>query len=265
MPIDPLTANVGRPVVFEQDRRLLEALEYRYYGAVETALAQNAMLPAKDEDGWTPLMWAAVCGDTPTFELLVSRFDPEGTTVNERNNDRATALMIAADERDGPAMVRLLELGADPNALHPCGSTSLLLFLEVAREEAHVNVIDAFVRAGADLDDTQANGRNALMFAAEKFSLATLTYVAQNASPHRINDLDEDGCSALFYAAEEGLEKVQFLVAHGALADLTAADGSTPAQRARDIGSIPVADFLQQTADRERQAQATFRGNALGA
>lgn len=262
MPIDPLPANANRPVNFAQHYPLLAALESENSAAVTLALAQNATLPPRDEDGWTPVMWAAVNGHTGLFDQMVSRFDPEGKTVNDKNHEGATALMIAAEAWDDLVMKRLLELGADPNALHPCGSTALLLFLEETPEDANVDLIEAFVEAGVDLNATNAEGRNALIYAADKFARETLSYVARHMSPHHINDVDEAGCSALFYAAQRDLEMVQFLVEHGALADVTAADGTTAEQRALAWGLPDVATFLQQTANQQRQTQAILRAGA---
>ena len=59
---------------------------------IEEALRNGANANAKDNDGWTALMQAAVHGHTETAELLLKH----GADVNAKRNDGSTALMQAA-------------------------------------------------------------------------------------------------------------------------------------------------------------------------
>ncbi|HUT52061.1 MAG TPA: ankyrin repeat domain-containing protein [bacterium] len=84
-------------------------------------LDRGADVNAADEDGCTPLIWAALSGKRETVELLIAR----GGDVNCKDSDGQTPLHIAATTGD-VAMARLLiEKGADVNARDYFGITPL--------------------------------------------------------------------------------------------------------------------------------------------
>ena len=66
----------------------------------------------KDEDGWTPIMWAANCGHTDIVNLLIEN----GADINATNDDGCTALMEAADENHIKTVQLLVDKGVDINA-----------------------------------------------------------------------------------------------------------------------------------------------------
>ncbi len=59
---------------------LLDAAENGKTKRAERLLKVGASIEAKDNDGWTPLMWAAWNGRTPTCALLLSK----GADVNAK-------------------------------------------------------------------------------------------------------------------------------------------------------------------------------------
>lgn len=103
----------------------------------------------------------------------------------------------------------------------------------------------AFVQAGVNLDAADAQGSHALMFAADKLARGAVGYVAAHMSPHRFNDVHEQGHSALFFAAQRNLEMVRLLLEFGLKADVSAPDGMTSAQRAWNSGLPEVTHLLQ--------------------
>lgn len=73
------------------------------------------------ENGWTPLMYAALYGGHEEIQLLLDA----GANPNQRNDDGATALLYAVDS---PAKARLLlEKGADPKVRSGQGRTGLVI------------------------------------------------------------------------------------------------------------------------------------------
>ena len=262
MPIDSLSSGARPWTAAAQVHRLFLALEQADFAGARAALTQGGDIPAADADGWTPVMWAALHGEQNLLDLCLPLAGGR-QGINARNNDGATALMIAAQESDAPMMMRLLQLGADPNVVHPCGCTALLFFLASCSEDADVELLEAFVQAGADLAATDAQHNNALMLAADKFSRDAVTYIADHMNPQRLNDANEQGYTAMFFGAQRNLEMVRLLLDKGLKADVTAPDGMTSAHCAWNSGLPEVAGWLQQAVSHERAAQARHAAEQL--
>jgi len=113
----------------------------------------------KDEEGATPLMVAAARCDMPTLEVLV-RYgaDPDAT-----DHFGWTALMRAARAGDVQVVRVLLAAGAsvDKRNKGDQGQTALML----AAANGHVEVMEAVVFGGADLDCEDASQRTPLNYA----------------------------------------------------------------------------------------------------
>jgi len=77
---------------------------------VQTLLEKGANPKAEDDDGWTPLHWAAYRGHVEIVKLLLER----GANPNAKNNNGWTPLHIAAHEGHVEIVKILLERGADP-------------------------------------------------------------------------------------------------------------------------------------------------------
>ena len=74
-------------------------------------------------NGFTPLMFAAVNNDKPSFYYLLEK----GADPNIKNKKGYTALMLLQQaEEDDPAMTKaLLDHGAEPNIQTPAGNDAL--------------------------------------------------------------------------------------------------------------------------------------------
>lgn len=108
---------------------------------------------AKGEDGWTPLMYAALYGAVDTIKLLVER----DALVNAKNDAGGTALMYAVDDLEKTKF--LLERGADPNLRSGEGRTALLI--AVANGGSY-SVVKILLEKGADAKLSLPDGRGAL-------------------------------------------------------------------------------------------------------
>lgn len=102
--------------------RIMEALrngDHKRFGALlrENPKAVNLKGPG----GSTPLMYAALYGDSESVRLLLK----SGADPNLRNEAGATALMWAADDLEKARL--LLERGADPNIFSDDGITALMI------------------------------------------------------------------------------------------------------------------------------------------
>lgn len=140
--------------------------------AVETLLDNGADIEARNEDGSTPLDWAATFAQTDVLKLLIQRgaktdgadkygntplisaacecaiatmnsaYDvmkillAQGAKVNARNKDGRTALMMASGMTgDAAVLGLLLKSGADPQARDHKGKTALSLATQSGRED----------------------------------------------------------------------------------------------------------------------------------
>ena len=111
---------------------------------------------ARGQEGWTPLMYAAVYGDMENSRLLLDR----GAEVNARNEAGGTALMYAVD--DVAKTKLLLERGADPNLRSGEGRTALLI---AVAGSASLPVVKLLLDKGADAKVRLPDGRGALALA----------------------------------------------------------------------------------------------------
>ena len=113
-----------------------------------------------DEQGNTPLMRAALDGQTKQVEALLRK----GADVNAQNREGRTALMFAIINLRAATVETLLEFGADVNVeAGGCGCTPLTL----AACSGDIGITRALLKHGADARKVSGSGRTALMVAVE--------------------------------------------------------------------------------------------------
>lgn len=129
---------------------------------VEELLKFGADPNAKDDQGGTPLHWAATAtvkgGNARSIELLVAA----GAGLDARDNFLRSPLHIAAENKKNPRpLAKLLELGADVNAIDGNENTPLLSALKGSSAE-HARLLFA---AGADPLKPGPHGKSPLEIA----------------------------------------------------------------------------------------------------
>ena len=87
---------------------------------LEAALAAGADVNARDDKGWTPLMYVVDKG----YVLLVEPLLTAKADVNLRGPDGATALFMAAAHGHGEIIPKLMKAGADPTIKGPKEKTA---------------------------------------------------------------------------------------------------------------------------------------------
>lgn len=108
-------------------------------------LESGADPDSQDDDGWTPLHWAAgMEGDAPRTRVLLDA----GANPNAVSDGGFTPLMAAAQTGDLARVRMLLEAGAEPNAVDKDGRSALHLAAWRAGEE----MIRLLLQAGARPD-----------------------------------------------------------------------------------------------------------------
>jgi len=182
---------------------------------VRDALNNGASANARDAHGNTPLMLAAVYGDTASMKLLLER----GALVNVTNAAGATPLMRAADDFDKLRL--LVDRGADVNPRSRMGNSALLL---AARPINSHQAVKLLLDHGADAKATNNWGATTLMAAAaggDAESARLLIQHGANANALPIADpiafVFNGGRSPLMWAAYRGdVPMIKTLIAGGA-------------------------------------------------
>ena len=127
-------------------------------------LADNEWLPVnlpplfgQYEPGTTPLMHAAILGDSARIKRLLA----EGTPVDATSPDGMTALMYAASSRNAVAVEVLLSAGADAKRKTKAGDTTLMN----AAASGDLRSVSLLLKAGVDPNSLDAQGQSALSMA----------------------------------------------------------------------------------------------------
>lgn len=90
---------------FDKTLQLRRAIEKEDQAQVSSLLQEKGNLNAKDQNGWTPLMFAARQGSLPLVELLIA----QGAVVHLKNNEEETALEIANQQGHTKVVLTLLK------------------------------------------------------------------------------------------------------------------------------------------------------------
>jgi ankyrin repeat protein len=107
-------------------------------------LKKGVPVDIQDNEGYTPLMAAAVGGSPKDIACLVEH----GANVNHQAKDGQTALMQAVEWNDGFAARHLIADGARLEAFDKHHITAL----HIAAESNNIKMIDMLVKAGAKVD-----------------------------------------------------------------------------------------------------------------
>src|SRR6266513_227582 len=156
------------------DGKLLEAAKARNTAEVQKLLGEGADANAKDNAGWTALIWAAYFGRTDTVRALLVK----GADVNAKGDSGKTVLMSAAVRGHADTVRALLEKGADVNAKSKAGRTALMS----AADLGHLDTVRALLEQGADVDAKDKKGDTALRLA-EKYKYSRIVALLRRAPP----------------------------------------------------------------------------------
>ncbi len=199
------------------------AISPKYFSAIRngdlqhlrSALDHGANANARDEQGNTPLILAAVYADVSSMKLLIER----GAEVNAANNAGVTALIRASFDFEKTKL--LVEHGADVNRRSGMGNTPLML---AARPANSHRTVEFLLARGANVNATNNWGATALMAAAascDERSVQLLLEHGAGANAHPV--MNEAGFifggarSPLMWAAYRGdVAIMQRLVTAGA-------------------------------------------------
>jgi len=121
---------------------------------VEFLLASNADVNAKDNNGWTPLRYAAITGDESMAELLLAH----KAEVDAKDNNGETTLLMTALVGTPKMAECLLANKADVNTRDAAGRTPLHYAAMGGRPE----MVQVLLAHGADVNATDMKGKTPL-------------------------------------------------------------------------------------------------------
>lgn len=240
----------GTPAVTRSGQGLIEAVQNDDRSAVEALLNARVDLNAPEEDGATPLAWAAVrCNVEIAALLLNAGADPNIT------NEQGIGPVYIAIVNGSPEMVKLLlDKGADANIARESGETPLM----AAARLGQIDVMKAVIDHHADVNAREKRfGQTALMWAAghpaavrllvehgadvhaksKSWDLTATIYTPTTSTIGKTgipwnNDgvytSKQGGENALLFAVHKhSLESVRILLDAGVDVNVAAADGTT--------------------------------------
>jgi len=165
---------------------------------VHILLDAKAQVNLKDDVGHTALHRAARAGKTEVIELLLAA----GADKSAQSSFFGTPLHNAAVKGNTDAVRCLLRHGCPVNVRDEDGSTPLHLAVIRGSDD----VIKALLEAGADINaQSTADGRTALMWAADQSQLAVLKFLLQSHAD--LNKTDNQGWTALMLARINGQDE----------------------------------------------------------
>lgn len=176
------------------------------------ALNAGEHIEARDEDGYTALLLAALSGNEPAVRTLLDR----GADVHVRTDDDETALMAAVVGQNEAVFDLFLAAGVDPLAKNYHGWSAMCF----AAQEGHLNIARKLLARGVSLTDETFDGYTPLLIAAEHGHPAFAIWLLeqQGSKPKKIDIRHaKSGRTALSYFSESGhIGVVQELLKRGA-------------------------------------------------
>ncbi len=169
---------------------LFEAVNNGSDREVRECLDKGENINTTDEDGETPLHWAAAAGHAGITALLIER----GADVNAVDEDGETPLYLAAYWGKTAAATVLLVHGADINKPDEDGETPL----HWAVNQGHAGVVSLLIKHKAAIDAVNEDGETPLHWAAKNGNAEMARLLIENGAD--INKPDSDGQTALHKA-----------------------------------------------------------------
>ena len=164
--VSPLTAGTAPASEggISGPKELFEAAKNGDLEMVKRVLNSGRAVLVMDEQGSTPMHWAAFGGQNHVIQYLL---DSPGFSVNERNRNNVTPLHWAAINGHRDTVDLLVSRGAEIDACDDEGRTPLFAAAAMGR----VEVVDYLIQKGADINAVDNDGVTPLIIAKNRRKL----------------------------------------------------------------------------------------------
>ena len=214
---------------------LMYAAESGNPDAVSVLIKAGADVNAQNNDGWAPLIYAAESGNPDAVSVLIKA----GADVNARNVYEQTPLIYAAKSGNPDAVSVLIKAGAAVNAQNNNGWTPLMY----AAMSGNPDAVSVLIKAGADVNARKKYGLTPLMYAARSGNPDAVSVLIKAGAA--VNAQNNDGWTPLMYAAGSGSpDAVSVLIKAGADVNAQNNNGQTPLMYAAGSGSPDAVSVL---------------------
>jgi len=175
---------------------LIASIGHGKYEAVKLLLDKGADASALNNRKENALIRAALFGDTATVSLLLSK----GFDINALSLDSTNALINAVLNANKPVIFQLLERGADPDKLSFFGLTSLSFAVIFTDAEA----VKAILKKTKKVNAMDMGGNTVLMYAGynEHDDVEMIQALLDNGAD--VNLKAKNGATALSWASKKG-------------------------------------------------------------
>jgi len=235
----------------ESDRALFTAVQNEDRAAVAALLRKKVDVNVREDDGATPLAWAALRGNREIAALLLKA----GANPNLTNEQGIGPLYLAMTNGSTEVVRLLLENRADPNLARADGETPLM----TAARLGQVDVMQMLLEHGAEVNARETHfGQTALMWAtghpqavrllvqhgadvhatSKSWDITSTIYTPTTSTIGKTgipwnNDgtytSKQGGQNALLFAVQKhDIESAKILLDAGVDVNVSAADGTTP-------------------------------------
>jgi ankyrin repeat protein len=204
----------------------------------------SAIINSKDQEGGTPLWYAAKKGYEETTKILLNN----GADIHAQSRRGGTALRVAAAEGHERIVKLLLHVGARVNS--PVGYCSDML--QTAAAKGHEQVVKLLLEKGAEVNAQSRQYGNALQAAAAKGHKQVVKRLLDAGA--EVNAQDSRHGNALYKAAVHGHEQIVKLLLDAG-ADFNAQGGENGHDQTVKFLLTAGADFYGQNGG--------YGGNAL--
>lgn len=188
---------------------------------------------------------AARNNDCNALEAFIS----EGVSLNSKNREALTPLMIAAYSYQSIAVDFLLKKGASVNEVDKEGRTALMYAMEGSNDSA----AELLLFNGADVNQVDKNGCTALMHVMKKGGIGVAELLLKKGA--NVNQVDKNGSSALIHGARRSdRDFVSLLLDWGAI-DVKNDNGD----KALDIARLNNKDFVAEVLTNRKKLLSAIR------